>query len=136
MVCSSINNLPLYLLSKIFEMNFIFCHFLHKVIPQPFPSIITHTHEFFLWPCRQVKNGMHTKFWWPYVSQHEQFVCEFHDILSSLKLLKCFNKKFRPCICRNVLEILCVLLYTEFLSELHEHFQVAFTCDTNIEYQI
>ena len=36
----------------------------------------------------------------------------------------------------NVLEFFCVQLYTEFLSDLHEKFQVASVYDTNVEYQI
>ena len=35
----------------------------------------------------------------------------------------------------NVLEFLCVSLYTEFLSDFNEMFQVESTCDKNEEYQ-
>ena len=33
----------------------------------------------------------------------------------------------------NVLELFCVTLYTDFLSNLYKKFQVAFTYDTNVE---
>ena len=36
----------------------------------------------------------------------------------------------------NVLEFLCVPLYTEFLSDLSEKFQVASVYNTNVEFQI
>ena len=35
----------------------------------------------------------------------------------------------------NLLEFFCVPLYTEFLSDLHEKFQVASVYDINVEYQ-
>ena len=39
-----------------------------------------------------------------------------------------------PFIDRNVLEFFCVLLYSEFISNLHENVQVAYKKDTNAEY--
>ena len=37
---------------------------------------------------------------------------------------------------RNVLELFCVFLYTDYLSNLHEKFQVASTYNTNVESHI
>ena len=36
----------------------------------------------------------------------------------------------------NVLELICVSLYTEFWIDLCKKFQVASVCDINVEYQI
>ena len=41
-----------------------------------------------------------------------------------------------PSIARNVLELFCVPLYREVLSDLHKKFQVAPTYDTKVNYQI
>ena len=41
-----------------------------------------------------------------------------------------------PSIGRNVLEFFVCPLYTEFLSDFHEKFQVTSTYDTSVEYQI
>ena len=41
-----------------------------------------------------------------------------------------------PFIGLNVLEFFCVPLYTEFLSNLYQKFQIAYVYDTNVESQI
>ena len=41
-----------------------------------------------------------------------------------------------PSIGYNVLELFCVLLCTDSMSDLHNMFEVASACDADIEYQI
>ena len=46
------------------------------------------------------------------------------------------NYQKTPSLSRNVIEIFCVSLYTDYLSIFHKTFQVASTHDANIECQI
>ena len=46
------------------------------------------------------------------------------------------NKQEFPSVGRNELDFFCASLYTKFLSDLHEKFQVASTYVINIKYQI
>ena len=36
----------------------------------------------------------------------------------------------------NVLEVFCVPLYTDYMSDLHKKLKVLFTCGKNVEYEI
>ena len=55
-----------------------------------------------------------------------------HLVLS--KYIKMNKQKISP-IDRYALELFCVAMYTNFLSNLYRKFQVAFTYDTNVEYR-
>ena len=61
-------------------------------------------------------------------------IYEFLYVYRSLNAKKFANTKFRPG--RNVLEFFCVPLYTNFLSDHHEKFQVASTYNANVKCQI
>ena len=75
-------------------------------------------------------HAIHSIFYSLHVFDHRIHICEFLYVYRSLSTRKFSNTKFRP------LEFFCVSLYIEFLSDLHEKFQVASVNDVNVECQI
>ena len=56
-------------------------------------------------------------------------------LLVQFKYIKIHQQEI-PSTNRIVLEFFCMFLYTDYLSNLHKKFRIAFTYDTNVNYQI
>ena len=106
---------------------------MHKITLNEASTISSHSHSHirFILCCPVDKSSM-------------QFIL-YSVVYTFLTMAKIYLPQFKyakihyheiPSIGLNLLEFFCVLLYTEFLSDLHKKFQIASLQDRNVEYQI
>ena len=84
-------------------------------------------------PCKQIINAVHILLNVCFLERQENY-------LISLYLLQSKNIKMQlqeiPHIDHNVLELFCILLYTDYLSDFQKKKVIASPHDTNLKYQI
>ena len=80
-------------------------------------------------------HAIHSIFYSLHVFDRGTHISQFFLYLPQSKYKKIHYREISS-IRLSVLEFFCVPLYTEFLSDLYEKFQVASVYDTNVKYQI